>query len=439
MSLRLLPKEDKTNDVHEFRPVLAEIEEDPGSPLGPATFWLVVAVFTFFLGWAIFGQVDVVVSARGQVIPAGQVKLVQPLNGGVISAILVKEGDFVKKGQALVVIDPSTTEPSLKSSQETLAHVQLEQARLQAAAGGGSFRAGGSSDANTQARLYNASLEALEKQLAAKEKVLDNLDEQVQAKKVEIQHIQETLSINLDKEKRLRDVQDIIAKDDYDKVQNDILAGQNRLKVLGHELEELDSQKQQTREEMAYIEQNFKSTTLSDLSEKEKQATQLEASLQESTFRNARQTLVAPVDGYVHELFVHTVGGVVTPAQKIVSIVPVNTPLLIQSTVLNKDIGFVKEGMPVAIKVDTYDFQKYGTLNGVVTQIDKDSRADKQLGAVYTIYVNPLQHSLLVDGKWQNLSSGLSVSSEIKTGKRHIIEFFIYPLIKHLNEGMSVR
>jgi hemolysin D len=247
------------------------------------------------------------------------------------------------------------------------------------------------------------------------------------------------LAISREKEQRLRDVQDIIAKDDYEKVQNDILTDENKLKELNHELEQLAFQKQQTREEMGYIQQNFKSTTLNDLSEKQKQATQLEASLQESTFKNARQTLTAPVDGYVHELFVHTVGGVVTPAEKIVSIVPVNTPLLIQSTVMNKDIGFVKAGMPVAIKVDTFDFQKYGTLNGVVTQVDKDSRVDQKLGPVYTIYVTPKQHALKVDGKWQNLSSGLSVTSEIKTGKRHIIEFFIYPLIKHLDEGMSVR
>lgn len=435
MSLRLLKKE----DVHEFRPLLAEIEEDPGNPLGPLTFWLVVAIVSFFVLWAIYGQVDVVVSARGQVIPTGQVKLVQPLTGGIVSQILVKEGDFVKKGQPLVMIDPSTTEPNLKSSKETLAHVQLEQARLEAAAGQGRFQAGSSSDAETQAQLYHASLDALEKQLNAKEQALASLDAQRQAKQVEVQHTQDTLSRNQEREARLREVQDIIAKDEYDKVQNDILSDQNRLKVLAKELEELTFQKQQTREEMAYLEQNFKSTTLSDLSEKQKQATQLEASLQESTFRNARQTLVAPVDGYVHELFIHTVGGVVTSAEKILSIVPVNTPLLIQSTVLNKDIGFVKPGMPVAIKVDTYDFQKYGTLKGIVSQVDKDSREDKQLGAVYSIYVKPEQKNLLVDGHWQTLSSGLSVTSEVKTGKRRIIEFFIYPLIKHLDEGMSVR
>jgi hemolysin D len=190
---------------------------------------------------------------------------------------------------------------------------------------------------------------------------------------------------------------------------------------------------------MGYLRENFKSSTLADLSEKEKQITQLKASIQEAAFKNARQTLVSPVDGYVHELMVHTIGGVVTPAQKVLSVVPVNMPLLVQTTVLNKDIGFVKIGMPVALKIDTFDFQKYGTLKGKVQQIDRDSQDDPKLGPVYTVYVTPVQHTLLIDGHWQPLTTGLSLTAEIKTGQRHIIEFFIYPLIKHLNEGMSVR
>jgi hemolysin D len=433
--LKLLEKDDS----HEFKPVLAEIESDPGSPLGAVTFWLVVLIVLFAVLWSILGEVDVVIASRGKVIPVGQVKLVQPLNAGVVSQILVKEGDFVKKGQPLIIVDPSTTEPELASSKETLAHVQLEEARLNATARKGHFNAGGSSDAETQARLYAASMESLNRQLQGKEEALANLDEQQQSRQVELAHTQENLRLNREKESRLASVRDIIARDDYDKVQNDILADQDRVKVLTHEVEQLNFQKAQIRQEMAYLEQSFNSTTLNDLSEKQKQSTQLRANLTEAAFRNARQKLVAPVDGYVHELFIHTVGGIVSPAEKLLSIVPANTPLLIQATVLNKDIGFVKKGMPVSLKIDTFDFQKYGTLKGLVHQVDKDSREDEKLGPVYTAYIEPIDRQVKVDGHWQKLSSGMSVSAEIKTGKRRIITFFIYPLIKHLDEGFSVR
>lgn len=439
MPLRLLKPSNKPDerfdDAHEFQPILAEIESDPGNPLGAMTFWLVMAVFVFFLLWSIFGQVDVVVSARGKVVPKGEVKLIQPLNGGIVSQLLVKEGDYVKKGQTLVVIDPSTTAPQLQSAQESLAHVQSEESRLKAASNGSQYLSGD----ETQTALYTASLAALEKQLEAKAQTLSGIDQQIQGKQAEVGQVAESLRLNQAKRTRLEAVKDIIAKNDYEQVQNDIQTGEHRLTTLAHELEQLRFQHGQTQEEMAYLKQNFKSTSLNELSEKEKQITQLKANIQESSFKNARQNLVSPVDGYVHELLIHTVGGVVTSAQKVVSIVPVKTPLLVQSIVQNKDIGFVKVGMPVAIKIDTYDFQKFGTLQGKITQIDRDSREDQKLGPVYTVYVTPLQHSLLVEGKRQNLSSGLSLTSEIKVGKRHIIEFFIYPLIKHLDEGMSVR
>ena len=433
--LRLIPGFGH-DDAHEFRPLLSEIEEDPGSPLGTLVIWLVLLVFGFFVLWTILGQVDVVVTARGKIIPKGEIKTLQPLNGGVVRQILVKEGDFVQKGQALVVIDPSTTQPSLEANEKTLAHVQLEQARLEAAANRARFQA--AQDA-TQMRLYEASVKALQKQMGAKEKQLASIAAQMDAKQVDVKQTQDMLMVQQDKLNRVVAVRDIVPKDEYEKAKADVMASENKLKSLAFELEQLQEQKRQIIDEKAYLEENFNSTTLNDLSEKEKQVNQLQANIQEASFRNARQTLVTPVDGYVHELFVHTVGGVTTPAQKVVSIVPIHTPLLVRTTVQNRDIGFIKAGMPVALKIDTYDFQKYGTLKGIVAQVDKDSKDDPKQGPVYTVDITPQQQTLKVDGQWQHLTTGLSLSAEIKTGKRHIIEFFIYPLIQHLDEGMSVR
>ena len=136
---------------------------------------------------------------------------------------------------------------------------------------------------------------------------------------------------------------------------------------------------------------------------------------------------------------VHTVGGIVTPAEKIISIIPKNVPYVIKATVLNQDIGFVKEGMESAVKVDTFSFQKYGLIPAIVTHISDDAIDDEKLGAVYEVYLKPKKDFLIVEGEKVYLNSGMSVTSELKVGKRRIIEFFIYPLIKYLDEGMSVR
>ena len=128
-----------------------------------------------------------------------------------------------------------------------------------------------------------------------------------------------------------------------------------------------------------------------------------------------------------------------TPAEKLAQIVPSDAPLLVKAFLLNKDAGFVNAGMDASIKLDPFSFQKYGTLGGRVIQVSKDSIEDEQFGLVYETYIEPQQHSLQVDGIDIPISVGMSVTSEVKVGKRRIIEFFLYPLIKYMDEGVRVR
>lgn len=165
----------------------------------------------------------------------------------------------------------------------------------------------------------------------------------------------------------------------------------------------------------------------------------MEANIKEIEFKKQQQNIISPVDGYVNTMLIHTIGGVVTPAEKVISIVPVDSPLVIKVAVLNKDIGFIKEGMPVQIKVDTFDFQKYGMIQGKVKKVSKDSVEDQQQGLVYDVFITPITKTLMVDGKEQSISTGMGVSAEIKTGKRRIIEFFIYPIVKYWTEAISIK
>ena len=107
--------------------------------------------------------------------------------------------------------------------------------------------------------------------------------------------------------------------------------------------------------------------------------------------------------------------------------------------VLNQDVGFVEVGMPVSIKVDTYNFQKYGILSGEVILVSPNSIEDERLGQVYEVYIKPIDTTLMVEGNEQQIKAGMTTTNEIKIGKRRIIEFFIYPLIKYLDESIKVR
>lgn len=435
----------KQSDNHEFKPILSEIEESPCSPLGRIIFWLVISVVFFAILWMCIGKVDVVISARGQVIPEGEIKILQPLNPGALSKILVKKGNFVVKGQVLMEIDPSATQPELEAVQENLKYLQFEIQRLESLSKGKSFNLSlepqttNSDFVQIQKDIYKSIVNALQNQLLAKEIEIRKIDYQIRATMRERERYDALLKIVLEKEKRLKTVLDIIAQDEYDKVVSEILGYQNRIGELESKLEELNVSRRQVYAEIGVIKENFRANILKELATGQKQSTELKAKVEVISFTNEKEKVVSPVAGYVHELFIHTIGGVVVPAQKLISIVPINLPLVIKSTVLNKDIGFVKEGMNASIKIDAFDFQKYGMLKGNVRQVSKDSIEDEKLGPVYEIYIQPIDKYLIVEGKKRLIFPGMSLTSEIKVGKRRIIEFFIYPLIKYLDEGMGVR
>ena len=225
---------DKTNEIvkkiinmddsHEFKPVLSEIEDSPVSPLGRFTFWIIVAIMIVTVLWLTIGKVDIVVSARGLIIPDGEAKIIQPLDTGVISKILVKEGDFVKEGQPLMEIDPATTEPELESVQKNLEDTLLEIKRLNATADGNEFDTTNeiSETALIQQNLYNASMSAIKNKVEAKKIDLSKTEDELNATRAELSAKKQILGAKIDQEQRMKNVIDVIAYDDYQNILNEI-------------------------------------------------------------------------------------------------------------------------------------------------------------------------------------------------------------------------
>ena len=334
----------KENDAHEFEPLLTEIEQTPANPLGNTVFWIVISFIFFVCLWMYFGKVDVVVTARGLIIPDGEEKVVQPLEKGVVSQLLVREGDFVKEGQVLTVITPAEHEPGLE-----LAQIKEEEIKLNEQL------------SNAKSR-YNIAIERLN---------------------------------------RLETVKDIIPQARYEDALTEVTG-------LKHEKISLEASLIQCRTKKEQLEKQI-------------------------------QIIKSPIEGYVNELEIHTIGGVVTPAQKLMTVVPKDSKLKIKAKVMNQDIGFIESGMDVFIKIDTYNFQKYGIIKGDVLVVGASSVDDEKLGPIYEVFIEPKNTVLMVEGKEQTIKTGMSVTCEINIGKRRIIEFFVYPLIKYLDESIKVR
>lgn len=338
---KIFPKQD---DSHEFKPILAEIEDEPINPVGNIIFWIIIIFILTASLWMYFGKVDIVVTARGLIIPTGEEKVVQSLDKGVLTSISVQEGEYVKEGQVVAVVSPAEYEPYLE-----LNNIKEEENKIS------------------------------EQLASSKSRYL----------------------IAVKNKNRLSAVSDIIPATKIEEAEKE-------LNDLSHEIKYLSASLTEIRNKRVQIEKQ-------------------------------KQLLKAPTDGFVNTIFVHTTGGVVQPAEKIMTVVPKDAAKLIRATVLNQDVGFIENGMPVSIKVDTYNFQKYGILEGVVTVVSPNSIKDEKLGDVFEVYIEPKNTTLLVEGKEQTIKYGMTTTNEIKIGKRRIIEFFIYPLIKYLDESIKVR
>ncbi|MCU0598262.1 MAG: HlyD family type I secretion periplasmic adaptor subunit, partial [Desulfobacterales bacterium] len=391
-----------SKDRHEFLPLLAEIEEEPASPLGRMIFWIVMASILFFVLWMVFGRVDVVVSARGKVIPVGEVKTVQPLTTGVVRSILVKTGDRVHEGQVLMEIDPSDVAPGLASMQKDQKTLKLEILRLQALISKGPFAVMEEeypADAvREQEILYDAAKDRIAAQIQVKIEALAQISRRLAGEQKLLEEAEYLLCQSRDRLARLEPVADIISRDEFEKAKSDAKTRQSQRDAACHRIEEFQSGSDQVKKEMELIQSEEKNRLLAELTEKRQKLLYLSADIEKNEFLTRRQQIVSPVDGHVSQLLIHTVGGVVTPAEKLAQIVPESSPMVIKAYVKNQDVGFVTSGMTSILKIDAFNYQKYGMIAGQVLQISQDSLDDPKMGLVYEVYISPEETSLKVEG-----------------------------------------
>lgn len=426
------------DDSYEFKPAILEIEETPINPIGRSILWIIVAIIIFSVFWLFFAKVDVVVSGTGKFIPSGDVKILKPLENGIVSKILVNDGDKVKKGDPLVVIDPSVSSVNLTTQEEKLKTLNFSIARLNLLI-----------SSPTIVKDLNLSIE--ENNLYTSQKMA--YDDTVNSYKFKIDQIKNSILSIKENIKKL----DLLKNIAYKKVRNlekvkDIIASQElqeaKAKFIDYDYEHKSSIKNLNLEESKFKEitkelENFKNSSMAkwidELLAKQKEASELSASINALKFQTRQQIISSPVDGYVGKLLIHTIGASVNGGEELMSIIPINDPLIISAKILNKDIGFLQVGQDVAIKVDTFNFQKYGKIDGKLIYISNNSLKDEKLGEIFEIKVKPDRLYINVDKKKKFLEPGMSVVTEIKVGKRRVIELFIYPIIKYLDEGLSVR
>ncbi len=204
-------------------------------------------------------------------------------------------------------------------------------------------------------------------------------------------------------------------------------------------IREMQTRLYESNNNLASFDKKHRLDILNDILQKQKEIENLKSSLKKVENSFTYTSIKSPVDGVVQGILPNTVGGVIKPAEIIMTIVPADTPLVVEAFVQNKDIAYVSKGQEVSIKVDAYSFQKYGVIKGVVSKISPDAVEDKKYGLVYKVKVTLKDKNLDINGREMKLSSGMTVVAEVKTGKRRVIEFLLEPLVKYIEEAFKVR
>jgi len=459
------PPKPREREELAFLPAALEIVETPPSPIGRAIGATIIALFVVALTWATLGHVDIVATASGKIIPTGRSKVIQPFETGVVRAIRVANGQIVNAGDTLLELDPTINEGEINHIRSDLQSALLDIARLTAALADSddplaAFRPPEGVDRAlvatqrsfllAQLTEHKAKIAALDGQKAQKEAELATITAAVNKLEAVIPTIEERVNIRKSLDQYGSRLQYFEVLQQLTESQQERLVQKSRLKEAQAAVAAIIETRAQTRAE-------YRRTLFGELAEAKRKAAGLSADLSKAEQRTKLQQLTAPVSGMVQQLAVNTVGGVVTPAQSLMVIVPSDSQLEIEAMVNNHDIGFVHTGDEVQIKVDTFDFTRYGLLHGKVLSISSDSIVrdapsdksnEKPGGATsepkgqeltYAARISIDRTKMQVEDKMVNLSPGMAVTAEIKTGSRRIISYLLSPIAKYKQESLRER
>lgn len=440
-------------DEAAFLPAALSLQDTPVHPAPRRAAIAICALFAIALTWSIVGQVDIVAVAQGRIVVSDRTKLVQPLEAGVVKAIHVKDGQSVRQGDVLIELDATAPEADAKRLAQERAAALSEwlrtRALIDALTAGvspalGPIPAGEALEGSDRAAAA-AQLSAEGSDISAK---LARLDAEQARRRAELATAEQLIaklqaSLPLVRQREA----DFQALADQGFMSSHGTQDRRRERIeMEQDLATALARKAEARAALAESEQGrtaYRAETLRTLRERFAQADlkrgQLHEEAQKATQKTALTRLTAPVDGTVQQLAVHTSGGVVTPAQVLLVVVPEDGALTAEVVLENKDVGFVHAGQTAEVKLETFPFTRYGTVPAAVRTISADAVVDEKQGAVFPATLALQRSTLDLDGRSIRLAPGMNLTAEIKTGRRRVITYLLDPLTAHARESLGER
>ena len=406
----------------EFLPAALSLQEKPVSPATRIIAKILTALVVALIAWSVFGRMDIIVNGQGKIIPSSRTKTIGSVDVASVVALHVEDGQEVKTGDVLIELDTSASDAERDKAQGDQVTASLQVARSKALIA--------SVDSGTPPKLpkipglssdkWQAEQWHLEIQYRDFRSKLTRID-------ADITRYSSQLPLAT---QRAHDYKDLLENHDVS-YHAWLEKEQARL--------DLEGQLADAKSQRSGLITETKHTAYDALTDGSKLADESYQDAYRSEAHSKLLNLTSPVDGTVQELSVHTVGGVVPAAQPLMQIVPKESAVEVEAFIENKDVGFVQEGQTVAVKIDAFEYTKYGTIPGIVTHVSRDAIEDEKKNLVYSTKVTLDKSTITVNGHDMSLSAGMTVKVEIKTGDRRIIEYVLSPLLQHKRESLNER
>jgi len=399
-------------------------------------FWFIAV--TLFIVWASLTQIDEITRGTGEVVPSGENQMIQNLEGGIVKEIMIKVGDSVKKGQPLLKIDNQKSQAQSNSTHIKALELKAKIIRLDAEANGKQFKVAYDLEKSMPKLIHNERSLYLSRQKQLNAKVDALLDKEVQKKQElketveKIVHLKRTVSLMNEEVAMMEPMvkQGVKSKVTFmqlqreqSKVLGDLSSAKNSIPRIKAGISEIKNNIEEARI-------NFKNEAKKELNEVTAEAMRIKES-NEALDDQVKRTLVrSPMNGIVQKLYVHTIGGVIKPGDDLIEIVPTDEALWLEVKIKPSDIAFIYPGQKAVVKFTAYDFRIYGGLDGEVVHISADTTKDKKEKAFYIIHIKTDKNHLGTEAKPLKIIPGMTVSVDIMTGKKTVMDYILKPILK---------
>jgi adhesin transport system membrane fusion protein len=443
------PLNEDDEDVEFMSPVTGAFKSKPKT-WGSILLYTIITFFILAITWSFFAELDQITRGQGQVIPSGQVKLIDHLEGGIIKEIKIKEGDIVEKGQVLLLVDATVAKEKYADELISYYRTEAQIARLKAQSSGKPFvvpedvQKNAPDIAEKEMSLYQDALKRMENE----RKIAANEVEQRKQEALEVRAHVEQLENRLKIAQKALDLMEPLVKSgvspqiEWLKLQRDVSDTKGDLAASRASVPKAEAAVLEANQKIDQVEINIRTEENRELRDAQMRWTDLKNNRVKDLDQLQRTEIRSPVRGTIKELKINTIGSVVQPGRDLIAIVPLEDQLLVEAQVQPSDVAFLRPGMKAVVKITAYDYGIYGGLNGTLMDISADTIVDeknKDRHQYYRIRVKTDKNYLGTDTKRLPIFPGMIAQVDILTGKKTVWQYIMKPILKAKSNALTER